>query len=256
MPSRGQKVRVPMTSNGFAPSVCRDLAFIRGGSHLVASEEGTTGFDPPSGKRRARIGVYGTGNSRDDEGDALRFLVERRAPVRAPGCRGWTRFGRGPCLEAVGRGEGVGETVHDFGETGLQARLADVGEEGVFEGDVVVLEHARELQELLAAVCEGARHPGVERPREAGMDLCVRDRLGTPMSSSDAAHLVDLGRSVVGVIRVGLRHRELRCGGGKDRYKLAQLITGGGRTGSVRRARRAPSGDRLSFVRGFHATFG
>lgn len=61
----------------------------------------------------------------------------------------------------------------DLGHGGLHPRPVEVGKECIFERRVVVLEHACKLQELLAAVGERTRLPGLERCRESGVVLCA-----------------------------------------------------------------------------------
>ena len=56
--------------------------------------------------------------------------------------------------------------MRHLGDGRLHAWLVEVGEEGILKRGMVVLQHASELQKLLAAVGKGTRRPGPERRME------------------------------------------------------------------------------------------
>lgn len=89
--------------------------------------------------------------------------MKRRPPRAAPRLLGRARGRRSPLLQILGGVDSGGDEVRNFGDGGLHARFVEVGEEGVLEQDVIILEHAGELEELCAAVREWAGYPRGER---------------------------------------------------------------------------------------------
>ena len=108
---------------------------------------------------------------RDDKGDALGFLVERRAPATAPRLLGLTGIWLRPLLKVLQGVKDGSDEMGNLGDGAFDAGLVQVGKKRILKRGVVVLDHTRELQELLPAVLERARHARLERLLQAGVYL-------------------------------------------------------------------------------------
>lgn len=89
--------------------------------------------------------------------------MKGRAPGAAPGLLGRACLGCSPLFEVLDRVQDGRDEVRDLGDRRLHAWLVEVRDQRVLERSVVVLDHTCELEELLAAVLQGASHARFER---------------------------------------------------------------------------------------------
>lgn len=105
---------------------------------------------------------------RDEQHDALGNVVDGGVPRALPRLH-LRLLRRGPLLEVLDGVQAVRDDGRDLERGRLLALLAEVGQQSLLEGRDVVLHHACELQQLLAAVAQG---PGRARP-EGLFDLVI-----------------------------------------------------------------------------------
>ena len=68
--------------------------------------------------------------------------------------------------------------MRHLGDRRLHAWLVEIGQERILKRSMVVLQHASELQKLLAAVGKRTRLPGPERRVEPLVHLCADNTKG------------------------------------------------------------------------------